>query len=61
MNGDADLIVGAYLYDAGETDEGATFVFLGSATAMVTVPAQELRGDASGIPVVLFVMSGGST
>ena len=33
VNGDgyADVIVGTYRYDAGEADEGAAFVFLGSA------------------------------
>ncbi len=36
MNGDgyADVIVGARLYDAGLTDEGAAFVFLGSASGV---------------------------
>ena len=36
VNGDgyADVIVGAYRYDAGQTDEGAAFVFLGSATGI---------------------------
>jgi hypothetical protein len=36
VNGDgyADVIVGASDYDAGETDEGAAFVFLGSATGI---------------------------
>ena len=36
VNGDgyADVIVGAYRYDAGETDEGAAFVFLGSASGI---------------------------
>jgi hypothetical protein len=36
VNGDgyADVIVGAWLYDAGETDEGAAFVYLGSATGI---------------------------
>jgi hypothetical protein len=36
VNGDgyADAIVGANLYDAGETDEGAAFVFLGSASGI---------------------------
>ena len=34
VNGDgfADVIVGAHLYDAGETDEGAAFVFLGNSS-----------------------------
>ena len=36
VNGDgyADVIVGAYLYDAGESNEGAAFVFLGSASGI---------------------------
>ena len=36
VNGDgfADVIVGAPLYDAGQTDEGAAFVFLGSAAGI---------------------------
>ena len=36
VNGDgyADVIVGAPLYDAGQTDEGAAFVFLGSASGI---------------------------
>jgi len=29
-----DVIIGAYLYDAGEEDEGAAFVFLGSAAGI---------------------------
>jgi hypothetical protein len=37
VNGDgyADVIVGARNYDAGQTDEGAAFVFLGSASGIV--------------------------
>jgi hypothetical protein len=36
VNGDgyADVIVGAYLYNAGSTDEGAAFIFLGSASGI---------------------------
>ncbi|MCH7644215.1 MAG: FG-GAP repeat protein, partial [Myxococcales bacterium] len=36
VNGDgfADVIVGARLYDAGQSDEGAAFVFLGSAAGI---------------------------
>ena len=36
MNGDgyADVIVGAHSYDAGQADEGAAFVFLGSASGI---------------------------
>jgi len=42
VNGDgyADVIVGAHYYDAGQTNEGAAFVFLGSAS-----------GVADGIPL----------
>jgi hypothetical protein len=37
VNGDgyADVIVGARLYDAGQTDEGAAFIFLGSADGVL--------------------------
>ena len=34
-DGYADVIVGAHTYDAGEIDEGAAFVFLGSASGIV--------------------------
>jgi hypothetical protein len=42
VNGDGydDVIVGAYLYDAGSTDEGAAFVFLGGSSGVAD-------GDAS--------------
>ncbi len=38
VNGDGhrDLIVGAPFYDAGQTDEGAVFVFLGSASGIAS-------------------------
>jgi hypothetical protein len=54
VNGDgyADVIVGAYTYDAGEIDEGAAFVFLGSASGIVgTNPATahaQLESDQAG-------------
>jgi hypothetical protein len=54
VNGDgyADVIVGATDYDAGETDEGAAFLFLGNASADGrTVAARQLRGAAGSIPV----------
>jgi len=36
VNGDGydDVVVGAYMYDDGETDEGAAFVYLGSPTGV---------------------------
>ena len=38
VNGDgyADVIVGARLYDRGQMDEGAAFVFLGSASGIAS-------------------------
>jgi hypothetical protein len=41
VNGDgfADVIIGAYLYDNGETNEGAAFVFHGSSGGISTTPA----------------------
>jgi hypothetical protein len=54
VNGDgyADVIVGADGYDAGETDEGAAFVFLGSASGIAdgdpTTAAAQLESDQAG-------------
>ena len=41
VNGDgfADVIVGAYTYDNGQSDEGRAFVYLGSATGLAASPA----------------------
>ena len=41
VNGDgySDVIVGAYLYDNGEVDEGRALVYLGSASGLATSPA----------------------
>ncbi len=54
VNGDgyADVIVGANGYDAGETNEGAAFVFLGSAAGIVDggpiTAAAQLESDQAG-------------
>jgi hypothetical protein len=54
VNGDGydDVIVSAYLYDAGETDEGAVFIFLGSATGIAsgnpTTAATRLESNQAG-------------
>lgn len=54
VNGDgyADVILGSQSYDAGEVDEGAAFVFLGSAGGLVgTTPATahaQLESDLTG-------------
>jgi hypothetical protein len=53
VNGDgfSDVIVGAYRYDSGQTDEGAVFVFLGNTRPGRGVAAQQSRGDLSAVPV----------
>ncbi|MGQ0721979.1 MAG: FG-GAP-like repeat-containing protein [Candidatus Eiseniibacteriota bacterium] len=47
VNGDgfADVIVGAYLYDNGQTDEGRAFLYLGSAGGLSTTPAWTAESD----------------
>ena len=47
VNGDgySDLIVGAPWYDGGETDEGAVFVYYGSASGLGSTPAWSVEGD----------------
>jgi hypothetical protein len=53
VNGDgyADVIVGAPLYDNGQSDEGAAFVFLGGNSSGRPVLARQRRGNGSGIAV----------
>ncbi|MBL0180900.1 MAG: FG-GAP repeat protein [Chitinophagaceae bacterium] len=47
VNGDGycDVIVGAYQYDNGQTDEGAAFIYHGSATGINTVAAAILESN----------------
>jgi hypothetical protein len=47
VNGDgySDVIVGAYQYDNGQTDEGRAFVYLGSAAGLATTPAWTAESD----------------
>jgi hypothetical protein len=49
VNGDgyADVLVGAYLYDDGETDEGRVDLYLGSASGLSTIPAWTAEGNQS--------------
>ena len=51
MNGDgyADVIVGAPLYDNGQTDEGRAYVYHGSAAGLAATPtwtAESNQADA---------------
>jgi hypothetical protein len=54
VNGDGydDVIIGALFYDAGQTQEGAAFVFLGSASGIAdgnpTTAATQLESDQAG-------------
>jgi hypothetical protein len=47
VNGDgyADVIIGAYLYDNGESDEGGAFLFLGSSAGLATTAARTVESD----------------
>ncbi len=47
VNGDgySDLIVGAFLYDNGQTDEGRAFVYHGSAAGLTAGPAWTAESD----------------
>ncbi|HOW51996.1 MAG TPA: integrin alpha [bacterium] len=50
VNGDGygDVIVGAFLYDNGQTDEGAAFIYHGSATGVGAQYARRLEMDQAG-------------
>jgi hypothetical protein len=49
-----DVIAGAYRYDNGEGDEGAAFIYHGSAAGIITTPAALLDCD---LPVSYFGIS----
>jgi hypothetical protein len=61
VNGDgySDVIVGAYLYDNGETDEGRAFVYHGSAAGLAPSPAWTAEGDQAGANFGISVASAG--
>jgi hypothetical protein len=65
VNGDgyADVIVGDTLYDSGQTDEGAAFVFLGSASGVAdgnpTTAHAQLESDQAGARMGQSVASAG--
>ncbi len=65
MNGDGydDVLVGAFFYDAGETDEGAAFIFLGAPAGIAHGgPASAdavIEADQSGARVGISVAGAG--
>ena len=42
------MIVGAYRYDNGSTDEGAAFVYYGSPSGLSAAPDWTVEGDQPG-------------
>ncbi|MBK9248721.1 MAG: FG-GAP repeat protein [Ignavibacteria bacterium] len=47
-DGYSDIIVGAPLFDSGQTDEGKAFVFFGSASGLSATPSWTAEGNQSG-------------
>jgi hypothetical protein len=46
-DGFADVVIGAFLYDRGQTDEGAVFLYLGSATGLHVSADWSVDGNQS--------------
>ena len=61
VNGDgySDVIVGAYLYDNGQTDEGAAFVYYGSADIISLTPTATLESNQASAYLGYSVASAG--
>jgi|GEM_PF-5830493 len=61
VNGDgyADVIVGANLYDNGETDEGRAYAFYGSASGLSSTPDWIAEGNLAGIHFGISVSTAG--
>jgi len=57
-NGYSDVIVGAPLYDGGDTDEGAVFVFLATAGGLATSPAWSAQPEQTGANMGAAVAAG---
>ena len=59
VNGDgfSDVVVGACLYDNGQTNEGRAFVYLGSASGLAAAPGVEpsTRATVSAVLVQLSI------
>ena len=61
VNGDgySDVVVGANYYDNGETDEGAAFVYHGSATGISTTAAKMVESNQSNAQLGFSVSGAG--
>ncbi|MCF2490952.1 FG-GAP-like repeat-containing protein [Dyadobacter sp. CY347] len=61
VNGDgyADVIVGAMFYDNGQNNEGAAFIYQGSATGLSATPVSILEGNQAGAQFGSNVSSAG--
>ena len=58
-DGYGDVLVGAYLYDGGQADEGAAFLYLGSAGGLARTPAWTAESDQPGAQLGFSVSSAG--
>ena len=61
VNGDGygDVIVGAYRYDNGQTDEGGPIVYLGVGSGLAPAAVWTAESDQAGRVVRLFRGNGG--
>jgi hypothetical protein len=61
VNGDgySDVIVGAYAYDGGDTDEGRAYLYLGSAAGLETIPAWTAESNQTTAILGLSVATAG--
>jgi hypothetical protein len=48
-DGYGDVVVGAWAYDNGQTNEGAAFIYMGSASGLATSPALTIEGNVDNI------------
>jgi FG-GAP repeat/FG-GAP-like repeat/Secretion system C-terminal sorting domain len=61
INGDgySDVIVGADYFDSGQTDEGAAFIYHGSATGLNTIPSAIIESNQANALFGISVASAG--
>ena len=61
VNGDgySDIVVGAFDYDNGQTDEGMVYLYYGSASGVLPTPAWSADGDQAGAGLGIAVAPAG--